>query len=444
MSIRHYISIFLLTPLLLAGVDCLPEFNAYDVPFVEEITASKRTIPLNEKGEGLRLSGDIRADFLYRKGRINGVNFRGHGNSDAQGVRLPTEEFAVRLNFRADYKCKDFYAVSQIEWDDIGGVFTRRPPCGTDCQKGHLFGSGSCDYLCLKRMYIGGVLWKSDCGQKVWVDIGRKSLYFNFDSRIQYKARVDGIFSEYSHKYAEYADKRSSEFALRGAYFLVDQKSNHFAWVYESRFYNIQNSGFDLKYSMIDWGQSGKNACGIRRPLGWRFLNSQITLDYNFKQKVFGKKLNIYSAALMNHRAKPITFELPNGVPFLRIPPGTYHIGSDNIGAYLGFIIGEVSEAGDFSFDCNYQYVQAQAVPDCDSRGIGTGNFRKENFAEDRRGNGNFKGIHLGFLYAITKNLQLDIQFEYSTAINHIFDAHDNTFAGPDYRRFEIELIHAF
>ncbi len=437
MSIRHFISVFTLVPLFLSGVDCLPEFNAYDVPFVEQITASKRTIPLDEKGEGLRLSGDIRAEWQYRYENLNHRIFRGHGATDSRGIPIPSCDSAVRLNFRADYKCKDFYAVAQIEWDDILGTFVRNPPCDTECQKPFLFGSGTCDYLCLKRMYVGGVIWESECGQKIWVDIGRKSLYFNFDSRIQYKARVDGIFSEYSYKYAEYEDKRSSEFALRGAYFLVDQKSNHFAWVYEARFYNIKNSGFDLKYSMIDWNQKGKNACGEREPLGWRFLNSQITLDYNFKEKLWGKKVNLYSAALMNHNAKPISIYLKDGVPFLDIAPGTYHIGAENIGAYLGFIIGEVTEAGDWSFDCNYQYVQAQAVPDCDSRGIGTGNFRKENFAEDRRGNGNYKGIHAEFLYAITKNLQLDIQTDFSGAINHIFGPHN-------YRKVEIELIHSF
>jgi len=441
MSIRHFISVFVFIPLLLSGVDCLPQFNAYDVPIVQEITESKRTIPLDEKGQGLRLSGDIRADWQYRAERLNTYNFRGHGATDNNGVPIPTQDFGVRFNFRADYKCKDFYAVAQVEWDDFCGIFLKNSPCDTDCQKPQLFGTGTCDYLCLKRMYIGGVLWKSDCGQKVWVDIGRKSLYFNFDSRIQFKARVDGVFSEYSHKYAEYEDKRSSEFAIRGAYFLVDQKSNQFAWVYEARLYNIINSGFDVKYSMIDWNQKGKNACGINQPLGWQYLISQVTLDYNFKQKVFGKKLNIYSAALMNHLAKPFDFiitpEIAERLAFLGIKAGEYHIGSANIGAYLGFIIGEVSDAGDFSFDCNFQYVQARAVPDCDTRGIGTGNFRKENFAEDRRGNGNYQGIHAEFLYAITKNFQVDIQTDFSWAIERTFGKHN-------YRKVEIEFIHSF
>ena len=437
MSIRHFISFFLFVPLLLSSVDCLPEFNAYDVPFIEELTASKRTIPLNEKGEGLRLSGDIRAEWQYREESLNHVNFRGHGATDSRGIDVPTQDIAVRLNFRADYKCKDFYAVSQIEWDDLGGIFTNNPTCDTACEKPFLFGTGTCDYLCLKRMYIGGVVWKNECGEKVWVDIGRKSLYFNFDSRIQFKARVDGIFSEYSYKFAEYEDKRSSEFAFRGACFLVDQKSNHFAWVYEARLYNLDDTGFDIKYSMIDWDQAGKNACGVSHPLGWRYLNSQFTLDYNFRQKFCGKKVNLYSAFLINHLAKPIDFELNKGIPFLNIKPGHYQIGRDNHGFYVGFIIGEVSNAGDFSFDCNYQYVEAQAVPDCDSRGIGTGNFRKENFAEDRRGNGNYQGIHAEFLYAITKNLQLDINLDYSGAITHIFGPHN-------YRKFEIEFIHSF
>ena len=60
-------------------------------------------------------------------------------------------------NFRADYKCKDFYAVAQIEWDDILGTFVQNPPCDTECQKPFLFGSGTCDYLCLKRGCTLGV-----------------------------------------------------------------------------------------------------------------------------------------------------------------------------------------------------------------------------------------------------------------------------------------------
>ena len=44
-----------------------------------------------------------------------------------------------------------------------------------------------------------------------------------------------------------------------------------------------------------------------------------------------------------------------------------------NAGGYAGFTLGELKKKNDWSLDINYQVVQAQAVPDYDSSGIGLG-----------------------------------------------------------------------
>jgi hypothetical protein len=448
----QFLASFFLLPHLLLGLECVPNFQKNDYPYINEFVNTKRTIPLDEKGNALRFSGDVRVDWLSRREVLLADVLRGGGARDKNGVPIPSDEIAVRFNFRLDYKCKDFYCISHLEWDDLTGIFTRKNDCkklenvcnakGDDCEEvevkcngNRLFGSGFCNYLCLKRMYCGTTLWK--CDKMKWIaEIGRKSLYYTFDSRIQYKARVDGIFSKYSHEYAQYEEGRSSNYFLSAGGFVVDYNSGHYSYAAETGVFNVIDSGFDVKCSIINWRQLSKNGCGISNPLGWRFFNSQVNLDYNFKEKIFSKKFNIYSALLMNFFGKPFNFNITDkdGKIIKEV-----HVGHENLGWYVGFIIGEVSKAGDFSFDCNYQYVEAQAVPDCDIRGIGIGNARKESFPATRRGNGNFKGLKMELLYAITDLLQADVTAVFSSTI-------DKKIVGGKHRytAFEIEFIHAF
>lgn len=458
---RHllfFLTLFYCVPLA-AQVDdgCVTDIGKVDFPALENFLRAFRTESYADKIPDFKLSGDVRVDFLSRREHQGPIYFRGGNAHDRNGIPIPNDIVALKTNLRLDYVNDKTWMVSQIEFDNNAGIEDPGIGC-KDCVvcPQLIFGSGFCDYLCLKRCYAGYELWRCE-DQKITAEIGRRSLYYVFDSRIQYKARVDGVYAKYSNTYAKYEDDRSSNAYLSTAYFLIDKKCNHFGYAAEVGVYNPFDLGFDFKASFINWKKYGLNECGVRNPLGWRFSNVQFNLDYNFREKVYGKDFNIYSAFVVNLAATHETFnldvdiDLVDQITFERITATNPH--KENLGWYVGFIWGDVKKEGDFSFDCNYQYVQAEAVPECDLRGIGRGNANKETFSRTRRGNSNYKGLHAELLYAITDRLQLDVTWDSSRSVeknvgliivrdqktgqtriynNHIFS------------RFEIELIHAF
>ena len=97
-----------------------------------------------------------------------------------------------------------------------------------------------------------------------------------------------------------------------------------------------------------------------------------------------------------------------------------------------------MKKEGDWSVEIQYQYVQAQAIPEGDVSGIGRGNVLDESFTTcSRRGEGNYKGWRFESLYAITDNLIIDTIYEFSNAAN-------KQIGGPhEYEKFEVETIYA-
>lgn len=102
-------------------------------------------------------------------------------------------------------------------------------------------------------------------------------------------------------------------------------------------------------------------------------------------------------------------------------------------------MFGKVVKEGDWALEVQYQYVEAQAMPDDDTSGIGRGNVLDESFTScSRRGNTNYKGWRLEGLYALTDNMTLDSIIEWSKAA-------DDKVGGPHtYSKFELEAIYAF
>ncbi|MDB2613936.1 hypothetical protein N9Y92_02110 [Chlamydiales bacterium] len=430
------ISLILLSILTICSLngevnDCCKDISQVDFAPLYPFIQSKRLISLKDKMPPLKIKGDVRTDFLSRRERARDEDFRGGNAKDKQGVAIPQDQISFKMNLKAEYTCDDAWFVAQVEFDELGGMQQRLVSCEKSPEG--MWGSGFCDYLALKRAYFGYEFWKKD-KEKLIGEIGRRSLYYTFDSRIQFKARVDGIYLKYSNTFAEYKEERSSNAYITGALFLVNLFDKHYSYAAETGVYNVFDTGFDWKYSFVDWRLKGKNVCGVEDPLGWRFCNSQITCDYNFRKKFWDKKLALYGAFLVNHCASTVSFVLENNkLTTVQNPQ------KENLGWYLGFIIGEVKKKGDFSFDCNYQHVEAQAVPECDIRGIGRGNLRKESFTANRRGNSNFKGFHFELLYAITDKMSLDITLDTSRAIDNKIG-----FGIHHYSKFEVEFIHSF
>jgi hypothetical protein len=423
-----------------------------------------RNIPLIEKSKFLKITGDVRAKWNNRHEKQGKISLRGGGFRDVVEVeevdgkevvcirkvpKAAVNTYEAELNLRFEYRAGDkSWGFAHLQFDNDFGAFDfdddcDENPCGA-------FGSGFCDDICLKRMYFGYEIWKRD-HSRIIVEIGRRPLYTIFDSYIEFNERFDGILFKYTDRYEKYA-----EFYVQVAPFVVDQRSNHFAYIGEVGFLNFFESRFDIQYSFVDWTKHGKNRCfrercaeefpareairkghcNLRNPRGWQFRNSQLILSYNFPTDIISHETKLFVAGLCNHDARRLRGFVDDSGHEKRLP----HTKA-NLGWYAGFITGDVEKAGDWSLDVNYQYVEAQAIPDPDIHGIGRGNILKESFTalnNNYRGKGNYKGWSFELLYAITNKLSVDATLQWSKAANNkIGGSHHFT-------KFELDLICGF
>lgn len=413
------------------------ELNERDFDALREYIKSRRTLDIEASTSSLTISGNVRTEYRHLNETCKGQRLRGHGCIDNKGRPISRNDFDIEFNLRFDYICGDTWATAQMRYDNSAGVDDNGHPCinnnnydpkaccvkqANQCigDKRGYHGSGSCDDLCLKKAFFGYELY-SDCDSAFYFELGRRgNLYDVFDSNIQFLSRFDGLLLKYERSWENFADCY-----IQAAGFVVDERVNHFAWVSEVGFLNIADQGIDLKYSIIDWEKHGKNRCFVRNPVGFRFINSQVTAYYHLKPEFIGKKARFYGAFLINHAAKKI------------------HVNNskkrENLGWYAGVYIGEVRKEGDWAVEVQYQYVEAQAMPDDDSGGICRGNVLDESFTTcSRRGNTNFKGWKFEGLYAFTDHITLDTIIEWSKAAN------SNIGGKHTYSKLELEAIYAF
>lgn len=387
--------------------------NERDQEAVAIYLKSKRTMDYIEKSQNnkfLKISGDIRVEWVHATESQDGQAIRG------VGPLLPNNSTDFIVNARFEYNCDRVWSYVNIEFDNLGGVGNNDFAfCKTDPEACN--GSGECDDRCLKRAFFGYNIWKY--GKAVFdVEFGRRPLYNIYDSRIEFQARCDGVLFKFTDIIDDWV-----EYYAKGGPFVVDYRINHFAYAMEAGGIDILKKGIDLKYSFIDWVKNGRNKCRIRDARGWQFKNSQWSIGYNFRAPCIDKKTKLYAAVLVNHAAR-------------RREDSNFHL--KNMGWYAGFIMGEVKKKGDWSFDANYQVVQAQAVAECDVHGIGRGNANRETFTANRRGKANYKGFVAAFLYAITDKLNFEIDYEIS-------GAEDNRIGGKHhFQDYEIDMIYAF
>ena len=113
-----------------------------DFEAVQQFVNSRRTLSYKEKEKQLRVFGDVRADYFYRRETQNDVNVRG------SGTPFPHATFESEVNLKFDYKCDKSYAFVHLNLDNDWGVEDSEFLCDRD--PGGLQGSGFCDYICLK------------------------------------------------------------------------------------------------------------------------------------------------------------------------------------------------------------------------------------------------------------------------------------------------------
>lgn len=430
------------------------ELNNRDWEAVVNFTEARRKESAKEKKIKIHISGDVRTEWRHMTEKSNGINIRGNGAVDPFtinpatnpcGLPISRNDFDIECNIRFDYKTDKTWAVAHLQFDNSAGVDDDGFNCVQDPQGYH--GSGRCDDICLKRSYFGYNAYKKDA-TRFDIEVGRRKIYDIFDSRIEFISRFDGILLKYSSEW-----KNVAEWYWKWGGFVVDERVNHFAWVTEIGFLDIKKHKWDLKYSFIDWNKYGKNRCFVENPLGFRFKISQIILTKHLSRKICSKTVECYAAFLCNHDAFPKSIPALNafGLPIpernsageiIRNPNGKIKFKKikkrANLGWYAGVTIGEVKKEGDWSFNIEYEVVQARAIPDDDVSGIGRGNELGDSFTMSRRGNTNYIGWKFEGLYAITDHFNLDSIIEFSRA-------YDKRFGGSHhYSKFELETIYAF
>lgn len=381
-----------------------------DIQALRDWINSKRMITVRELGGQLSISGEVRAELQSASETINGVAQRGRKSSND----TPNNAYDAEFNLSIDYRTEDTWAAARMKFDNDAGIMNE------------FFGSGTNSKIKVDKAYFGYRLVDTD-RHTMDIEVGRRGMFLVFDSRLQFGSNFDGVsFKD------NYAVDQVGDVYYQVGVFLVNEKKSQVGYVGETGILNIANTGFYTKYSLIDWNT--KHDVKIRRQ--FNFIVSQLLLGYKFIPQPWDKIVNLYLAGLYNHRARA-------------------HSISDhkraNFGGYLGFTVGQLKQAGDWSFDAIYQVLAAQCIPDFDNIGVGLGNSTGNGFyytksekdiidssRKTAEGNVNYRAFRLTFQYMLTNNLNLFQEWAQSVTLD--------TDIGPfrRYKQYEIELIYAF
>lgn len=380
----------------------------------------KRLVSVKEIGGDLSISGEVRTEFQAINEVLQGIQQRENPDLGPNSDK-PAYAWDVEVNLLIDYRTDRTWAAIKLEYDNDMG------------QR-----SGTVDHIKLEKAYLGGRIVSGDTFT-VDAEIGRRYLFNVFESKVEFSALFDGVLLRFNKAFENLGD-----YYFNTGAFLINDVTNSYGLVGEMGALRIANLGLNMKYSLIDWFRpGGENAPGqtaseaALSQLRFKFLVSQLLVYYQAYPQWLGKKLlKVYGAGLTNHLAH-----------------GVEQTGGDmqNWGWYAGITIGVAKKAGDWAVDANYQWVQAQAVPDYDVLGLGRGNTAKVGLYTNNingsggpttrktaGGNCNYKGFELEGLYALTNNLVVQQTFRYSTTLaKKIGGSHR-------YKQYEMEFIYAF
>lgn len=390
--------------------------NQQDLQALREWIATKRQVTVKQVGGDLSVSGEVRVEMQHMQEKKGGEKQRG---PNSQNPRKPTTEYDVEVNLMLDFRTESNWAAIKLEFDNNAGTSL------------NLF-----DNITIERAIFGGRVINGDT-TTVDLEFGRRSMGEVYDSKIEFGSFLDGILLRF-----DLATDRFGDVYARVSPFLVNEARYQWALVGEIGVLNAFNTGLYAKYSIIDWDTKNlvpfipTDNSAPTLPQQYRFVNSQWILGYKFNPKFINKMTTLYSAFLINTAAKGVQ---------------QTHNKKQNVAWYAGMSMGKVRNQGDWSFDINYQYVQAQAVPIFDASGIGRGNTQRAGFyslqsdgtgpeinVDAAVGKTNYKGFSVTLLFLLTDTITIYQNYQY--AINA------NSNIGPKiyYGQYELELIYAF
>ncbi|MCE5293303.1 MAG: putative porin [Chlamydiales bacterium] len=427
----------LLLPLAMAV--CSLTLNAGDFSTVQEARErdpdavldylkSKRAVTLAEKGGNLSISGDVKAEWDYMHARSDGKIMRGHKSSKRKSCKKPdhtpfaTSEYAVETNLMFDYKTDRTWTAIQFQFDNPMGI--RKASCLNDKdgikkrRKNQLFGSGEQDNIVMRKAYFG-YNFLDQGTSRLDLEVGHRRLYDVFDSEVQFYNFFDGATLKYAHSFEGVTD-----LTAKAAAFVIDMNNNHYGYVGEVGFLNIADTGIDLKYSAIDWQHHGANRYGKKHAWGSEFLVSQYTAAYTLPADWCRWKTKIYGAFLHNSKARKHKH---------------FHNEKAANAWYAGVRMGEVRKKGDWAVEANYQWVEAQSIPETDVSGIKRDNPTGTSLYDHNWGGfANYKGYKLDAFYAFTDNLTLNTSFEKVREVSHRIGHKHRSY------QFQVSAIYAF
>ena len=418
------------------------ELEESDIVALRNFINAKRKIPLPDKSKNLHISGEVHVEWNYYTETLNGESVRVFTFREqetlndeifdpGETIAIGHNDFDVEFDLFVDWDTERTWARTHVRYDNSAGVDDNGQDRKIDPQGYH--GSGSCNNLCLKEAYIGYELYK--CGDdRLIIELGRRgSIYKEFYSELEFASRLDGVIFKYTRKLGGFAD-----WYIKWAGFVVDERATQFAWVAETGFDNICDSGLDIKYSFIDWVKHGPNRYFQKFPLGFRFRVSQIAMIYHVNPDyVCGQPLQVFGAFLVNHTPSEVTFIDVNTDPAIYTGK-EINIGKQNLGGFVGFQYRDIEKEGDWLVKAVVAFCEAQVIPDNDVRNLGTGNFLHDSFTSDGRGNVNWKGYGVKFGYAITDNLIVETQYDHTWAL-------DPSIAGShSFTRYLLETTYFF
>jgi hypothetical protein len=397
-------TLFLSPMALFAGDE---EVQDDDLQAIREWINTKRQVTVKELGGALSISGEVRTEWQTTLERKNGVNQRGLHSP----CGVPTNAFDVEVNLMLDYRTDKSWASIKLEFDNDAGVF-----------------SGTFNRLKVERAYFAVRVMDTET-LSMDVEFGRRRLATIFDSLIEFDSFFDGILFKYDQAFEKIAD-----FYFHLGAFVIDDRINQFGYVGEIGLMEIGHTGLYAKYSLIDWKTKHFDSPTMRNR--FNFIVSQWILGYKFIPKFWQKAVTLFGAVAYNHAAHRLSI--------------THH-NRANLAGYVGFVLGELKKRNDWALQANYQVVQAQAISDFDSAGIGLGNACRTGFytvksdgtggptkRKNAAGNTNYRGFSITLDYLILNNL--DIQQSWNQSIT--LDDHIGPFRR--YRQYELELIYLF
>lgn len=403
------LSLAAILPLFAQVSDVDRKDNQDDMDALRRWLRDKRFVTVKELGGDLAISGEVRTELQDTAEKKNGIRQRGDGGATTK----PQYAWDVEVNLMIDYRTDRAWAAAKLEFDDDMGSQ-----------------SGTFNKIRLEKAYLGG---RIIAGETFTTDaeIGRRFLSNVFESKLEFASLFDGLVFRFSKAWPEIGD-----YYFNTGAFIVDDKLSQYGYVAEMGGLRVGNIGLNLKYSVIDWYKPFANEWLQRR---YDYVVSQFLSSYIMYPNWLGNRLiKFYAAGLCNH--------LASGVPQTNYT-------KQNFGWYAGFSLGLVKKQGDWAIDCNYQWLQAQAVPSFDVSGISRGNAADVGFytaSSDGNpssgittnktavGAANYKGFEIEALYAFTDNITVQQNYKMSWTLNKNI--------GPDisYKQYEVEFIYAF